>query len=215
MEEDGEYGRAEWRLFHERGEPLARLASRIVPHARRVLDVGCGAGQELLPYLTATAVGVDLRRSALVTGRALFTESGLSAPPLLVAAAEALPFPAASFDVVLCRLALPYARVRRALAEMARVLRAGGAIVLQFHRAAYYVEEARHARSWRQLAYAMRVLARSVLFDVTGWQTGEVFLRIERLAAMLAELGVEVIQVDSRDRRAPVVLGVRSAARAQ
>ena len=61
----------------------------MVASPRSVLDVGCGAGQELLPYLGTLCVGIDVRQAGLVEGRSLF---GARAPPLLVATAEALPF---------------------------------------------------------------------------------------------------------------------------
>lgn len=210
MDDHARYVREEWRRFHERGEPLAQLASRIVPEARLVLDVGCGAGQELLPYPAATAVGVDLRWSSILTGRALFRESGLRAPSLLVAAAEALPFAAASFDVVICRLALPYVDVRRALREMARVLRADGALVLQVHCLRFYLRRALRARNWRDLAHAARVIASGTAFEVIGWQPGEVFLRMRTLTRLVSAAGVEIVEIDLRDRTAPVVLGRRN-----
>src|SRR5712671_6498794 len=65
------YVRSEWKKFHEVGLPLQRYAARLVPAPRSVLDVGCGAGQELLPYLDAIAVGIDVRRSGLEEGRSL------------------------------------------------------------------------------------------------------------------------------------------------
>jgi ubiquinone/menaquinone biosynthesis C-methylase UbiE len=209
MDDHAEYVRAEWRKFHEENAPLAALASRIVPAARRVLDVGCGAGQELLPYLGATAVGVDLRRSGLVAGRALFREIGARVPSLLVGAAEALPFASAAFDVVICRLALPYADVRRALGEMARVLRPGGALVLQIHHLRYYLLRAWRARDPRELVHALRVIASGAAFELTGWQPGEAFLLLRSLARRLASAGVEVVEIDERDRPAPLVLGRR------
>jgi ubiquinone/menaquinone biosynthesis C-methylase UbiE len=209
VNDHAEYVRAEWRRYHEQGAPLAALASRIVPGARLALDVGCGAGQELLPYLGATAVGIDPQRSGLVAGRALFEESGLRAPALLQGAAETLPFAGAAFDVVICRLALPYAGVRRALAEMARVLRPGGALVLQIHHLRYYLRQARRAQDLRELSHALRVIANGVVFQLTGLQPGETFLLLGTLGRRLAEAGIEVVEIDERDRAAPIVLARR------
>jgi SAM-dependent methyltransferase len=209
MDDHAQYVRAEWRRFHERGEPLAAFAARVAPSAGRALDVGCGAGQELLPYLGVTAVGVDLRSSGIRAGRALFRENGLRVPALLVAAAEALPFASAAFDVVICRLALPYADVLRALGEMARVLRPGGALVLQIHCLPYYLRRALQARSLRELAHAARVIAAGTAFELTGWQLGEVFLRLRKLERLLAAARVDVTEIDGRDPNAPLVLGCR------
>jgi 2-polyprenyl-6-hydroxyphenyl methylase/3-demethylubiquinone-9 3-methyltransferase len=209
MDDHAEYVRAEWRIFHERGAPLARLASRIAPSAVRALDVGCGAGQELLPYLGGTAVGVDLSMSGILAGRALFRESRLRVPALLLGAAEALPFATAAFDAVICRLALPYADVPRALAEMARVLRPGGALVLQIHSVRYYLRRALRARNLGELVHAARAITSGIAFELTGWQPGEVFLRVRTLSRLLADAGVEVMEIDGRDPTAPLVLGRR------
>src|SRR5436190_136947 len=120
------------------------------------------------PASKATAVGVDLRKSGIVAGRELFRESGARVPSLLLGAAERLPFATAAFDVVICRLALPYTEVRRALAEMARVLRRGGALVLQFHCLRYYLRHALQARSPSDLAHAVRVIATGTIFELTA-----------------------------------------------
>lgn len=60
---DRAYWLREWETFTPDDE--TRLAAeaeirRHLPHPRRVLDVGCGAGQELRPYLgEAVCAGVD------------------------------------------------------------------------------------------------------------------------------------------------------------
>ena len=128
---------------------------------------------------------------------------------MVVGAAEALPFATASFDVVICRLALPYADVRRALGEMARVLRAGGALVLQIHCLRYYLAHALGARNWRTLVHALRAIASGGAFELTSWQPGETFLRVGKLARLLAVAGVEMMEVSGWDRAAPLVLGRR------
>jgi ubiquinone/menaquinone biosynthesis C-methylase UbiE len=92
-------------------------------HGRDVLEVGCGTGL-LLERAAATAhraTGVDLSG-----GMAAFTRShkGL---PVAQASATALPFPAASFDVVYSFKVLPHVPdLAGALAEIDRVLRPGG-----------------------------------------------------------------------------------------
>jgi len=204
------YVRAEWSKFHRDGAPLQRFAARVVASPRSVLDVGCGAGQELLPYLGTLCVGIDVRRTGLVEGRSLF---GARAPPLLVATAEALPFASGAFEVVLCRIALPYMDVHRALDEMTRVLAPGGALVLQIHHLRYYLR--RGLEGPRELIHALRVIARGAVFELTGRQPrGEVFQLIGSLGRMLDAAGLAVIEIDESDRTAPIVVARRQLARA-
>src|SRR5260221_13150999 len=57
------YVRSEWRKFQQQGSPLQRLAASVVPAPRSVLDVGCGAGQGLIPWLGTASVGGDFRHA--------------------------------------------------------------------------------------------------------------------------------------------------------
>ena len=87
-----------------------------------VLDLGTGGGERFRKVAAAVrrAVGVDLDRAALDVARRV----GHSAD-LVQARGQALPFPAACFDVVLSRHAPVW------IAEAARVLRPGGVFVTQ------------------------------------------------------------------------------------
>jgi len=201
------YVRSEWDKFHRDGKPLQGYAAAFVRQPRAVLDVGCGAGQELLPYLDTAAVGIDVRRSSVVAGRSLF---GARAPLLMVAQSEALPFASARFDVVLCRLALHYMDVRRALAEMSRVLKPGGVLVFQVHHLRYYLRRAVRARTLTELVHALRVMARGAVLELTGRQMpGEVFLLPRSLRRMLDQSGLELAQTDAADAAAPILVARR------
>jgi ubiquinone/menaquinone biosynthesis C-methylase UbiE/uncharacterized protein YbaR (Trm112 family) len=94
----------------------------------RLLEIGCGTA----PLLAGAApryervVGVDVAFRWLILARKRLDEAGLDAP-LLCACAEALPFPDASFDVVVADSALEVLRDQRRGGEQAyRVLRPGG-----------------------------------------------------------------------------------------
>ena len=173
-----EYVRTEWALFS--ANPRRAVAAHSIlanTRVERVLDVGCGAGQELRPFLersTALGVGVDLSPEVGRVGRELFAaEQPDSRLAFARARAEHVPFASSSFDVVICRLALPYTDNTAALGELARVLRPGGALLLTFHHARYYVDKLRAAIARRQFksgVHACRVLLTGVLYHLTRHQ---------------------------------------------
>lgn len=95
---------------------------------RRVLEVGCGSGAELLALTRCGArrvVGIDLSAARLAAARAI--------APVALADAVELPFGAGAFDVVAqftTFTSLLDREVRSAAAaELRRVLRPGGAIL--------------------------------------------------------------------------------------
>lgn len=98
-----------------------------------VLDVGCGAGVEVVRFARAGArtVGVDIAESAITLARQNLEQHGLQAR-LEVADGEHLPFPDASFDFVFAHGVVQYTGNDRAMvAEIQRVLRPGGLAVFQ------------------------------------------------------------------------------------
>lgn len=118
---------------HARGPDLEALVERAVArHARLALDVGCGAGHTALALaargLEVTAL--DLTEAMLEQGRELARERGLRVS-FQRGDVEMLPFPDASYDLVTSRYsAHHYPHPERAVAEIARVLRPGGALLL-------------------------------------------------------------------------------------
>ena len=104
-----------------------------------VLEVAIGTGRNL-PYYPRDRrlTGIDLSPAMLTLARDRARELGLAAA-LLVADAQALPFTPASFDSVVCTLGLnAIPDDRAAVAEMYRVLRPGGRLVLVGHVASPY-----------------------------------------------------------------------------
>jgi ubiquinone/menaquinone biosynthesis C-methylase UbiE len=205
-DEYDQYARAAWARFVAQTERAqATLAAVESVDVRRALDVGCGAGHELLPLVTtrgAHGVGVDVVAATGRAGRELFQQHAPTARINFArAAVEALPFAAATFDVVICRLALPYTDNARALAEMARVLQPGGVLLLKIHHARYYLDKlaaALRAREARSLAHALRVLTAGTLYQLAGRQPrtrltgGETFQTRRLLARELARCGLKI-----------------------
>ena len=99
-----------------------------------VLEVAIGTGLNL-PYYPQgiTLTGIDLSPAMLAIARDRAEALGLEAD-LREASAEALPFPDASFDPVVCTVSLcNIPGDRAAIAEMYRVLRPGGQLILLDH----------------------------------------------------------------------------------
>jgi ubiquinone/menaquinone biosynthesis C-methylase UbiE len=98
-----------------------------------VLDVACGAAHASEPVAPRVrqVVGVDLTAELLRVGARRLSEAGIDNVLLQEADAEALPFVDDSFAVVFCRSSLHhFANPTRAVAEMQRVCRSGGRVVL-------------------------------------------------------------------------------------
>jgi SAM-dependent methyltransferase len=88
-------------------------------------------------------------------------------------AAESLPFGSQSFDVVICRIALPYTDNRLTLGEIARVLRKEGVLLLKIHHARFYLDELKRSiLSLNGLValHDLRVLMAGLIYHVVGKQ---------------------------------------------
>ena len=113
-----------------------------VREGQRVLDVAAGTGDLARAFArqvgaSGLVVHTDINEAMLRAGRDRLTDEGLLLPTALCDA-EGLPFADASFDVVSVAFGLRnMTHKERALAEMARVLRPGGRLlVLEFSKVA-------------------------------------------------------------------------------
>jgi SAM-dependent methyltransferase len=111
--------------------PLDELAGK------DVLEIGCGSGvhARLLADARARLIAVDLTPTAIAMTQRRLELHGLEGT-VLEADAEALPFEDASFDFVWSWGVIHHSSdTRRALSEIARVLRPGGRLALMvYHR---------------------------------------------------------------------------------
>lgn len=97
---------------------------------QRVLDVAAGSGNAAIPAAAtgASVIASDLTPELFDAGRTAATERGVDLE-WVEADAEALPFPDASFDVVLSCVGAMFAPRHQAVAdELVRVTRPGGTI---------------------------------------------------------------------------------------
>ncbi len=101
-----------------------------------VLDIGCGAGMDLLLAATAVgpngrAIGVDMTRAMLDRAEAAIRSTGLRHVEVREGDAQSLPVDDASVDVVISNGVLNLTPDKsRAFAEIFRVLMPGGRLLL-------------------------------------------------------------------------------------
>jgi len=111
----------------------AMVALSGVKQDQRALDVACGPGFLTMTLATRASqvVGFDATDAFLALARAEAGRRELDNVEFRSGDAEALPFDDASFDVVCCRAAFHhFARPERVLAEMKRVARPGGKLLI-------------------------------------------------------------------------------------
>lgn len=179
-----------------------------LPPRGRVLDVGCGSGS-LLSRLAGRAgyrAGVELSAAAAIA-------AGMVADEVVnLPVTDPLPFPPASFDVVVCGDVLEHLPEPAAvLSSVAALCRPGGAVVISVPNIAYWQARARLLRGvWRYEATGLfdsghlRFLTRATLFDLVS----ECGLRVERFGpARLPGLAPHVLARIPSALRRPVDWG--------
>jgi ubiquinone/menaquinone biosynthesis C-methylase UbiE len=163
---------------HLFGDSRAWVCSRA---AGRTLEVGIGTGLNLPFYgEQAELTGIDFSPAMLAIARHRAARLGRDAD-LREADALALPFPGASFDTVVCTFTLcAVPDDRQAVAEMSRVLRPGGLLLLADHVAAS--------------AWPARLIQKALELATVPLQ-GEHFLR-----RPLRHVQAEGLQIEQHDR---------------
>jgi ubiquinone/menaquinone biosynthesis C-methylase UbiE len=126
-------------LFEGEESPFARRAAGTLAWLEPldpemiVLDVACGAAhtaEQAAPHVRQV-VGVDLTPALLEVAAERFATAGVTNVLLQEGNAAALPFVDASFDLVMCRTAVHHFEYpERPVAEMARVCKPGGRVVV-------------------------------------------------------------------------------------
>ena len=154
----------------------------------RVLDVGCGTGGGVRALAArfpgvGRVVGVDKSETMVAEARARTTPEAGARVEFAAADAHDLPFPDGSFDSAYSlRVFEIVGEPRQALAEMARVLRPGGRLVVNGPDVDAWTIDAADREVTR------KVLHHACDFETNGWVG-------RQLPAWFKELGLEDINV--------------------
>jgi ubiquinone/menaquinone biosynthesis C-methylase UbiE len=145
--------------------------ARLSPGAR-ILDLACGTGLGMTPYLERgyRAVGVDIAPAMIDQARqAMQQREGVE---FALGSAEALPFDDACFDLVSCAQAFHWFEPHAAFAQIARVLRPGGALAAFWKHAArddpFTLVAEQIIRQWLGHEAAMRSRDHAIEHE-SGW----------------------------------------------
>lgn len=143
MEEHKELNRRQFGLHaqdyvassdHAQGASLKRLIELVHPNSNWiVLDVSTGGGHTARAFspFVRRVVATDLSSEMLAAAEKSAIDAGVTNIEFQVADAEELAFEDSEFDLVTNRIALHhYPDARKAISEMARVLKPGGALAL-------------------------------------------------------------------------------------
>lgn len=160
------------------------------PPGSRVLDVGCGSGDQLrvLRQVGLDAIGVEPRRELV---DALVAEGY----DVRVGVAELLPFSDGSCDGLICKVVVPYTDERRAIREWARVLRPGGRARVIYHGAGYYIRYVENGPGLKPRIYGLRALVNTWWYAATdnrlpGFVGDTLYQSTKRLAEYYGQFGL-------------------------
>ena len=203
MSEGRAYHEGELEIARSPGDPR-RILPTVPPTARRVLDVGCGAGQSLIGLALppdVAAIGVDRDADALTLGTTWTNDVCF-----VCGSGASLPFADQSFDFVFSRVALPYMHVPTALKEIRRVLSTDGRMWLVLHGPGIVFSQLAsavrggHAKSALFQSYAA---VNGALYHLTGrllrWPIGGRYesFQTRRIVPRLRRAGFTDIHVES------------------
>ena len=218
-----EYAQAALEDYERRDQKAKSLFFDAVKDSKieTVLDLGCGAGQELFPFLENTkafCVGIDKGAELGTITKGIFsTKSFFERAKFVRSSGEKIPFADESFDVVLCSVALPYMNNRETISEVARILKKNGTFVLKIHSPVFYFSMiARRLKTFsaKMLAYPAMCLTAGVYHHLTNkqleqgfWEGKEIYQTRGLLRRICAEHGLQIIgEIEKNNLQTPTFL---------
>jgi SAM-dependent methyltransferase len=202
------------RNFWWHGDFLQLIARRLgLDRVGRVLDVGTGVGHwatTLMPVLApdVTVVGVDREPQWVELAQERVVELGVADRcRFLQAAAEDIPFPDASFDLVTCQtLLIHVSEPMSVVAEMQRVVRPGGLLLLSEPNNLAGMLVADSVIAKKPVAYWVERLEFALICERGKAALGEGNNSIgDLLPGMLAQAGLIDIRSFINDRSSPLL----------
>jgi ubiquinone/menaquinone biosynthesis C-methylase UbiE len=181
----GDWEKIRKSYFDDRVTSLA--IEKLLPPNLVLADIGCGTGSLTfeLARFARKVIGVDLSPEMLRRARELIKEKKLDNVELRAGDALKLPIATRSVDAVFCVMVLHFLTIpQRAIAELCRIARPGGSIVL--------VDLVQHKQEWmreqmthRWLGFSRNTIeglfraagAESVDYELTGSYAGEKMVR--------------------------------------
>jgi SAM-dependent methyltransferase len=141
---------------------------------KRVLEIGCGAGCNLFSIQTiaSSVVGIEIEPVYAQMTSVLAELAGIKVPPMHVGAAEHLPLNDASQDVIIALGSMQFMDFKEVLAEITRVLDAGGLFIASFSPMnlflEYEIREAGKAKDAKRFLRTFLVLANTLHEHLLG-----------------------------------------------
>ena len=163
---------------------LARLVQAVHPQpGAQVLDVATGPGFVAAAFAEAgcEVVGLDLTEAPLALAEQMRQERGLANLRFQVGDAEHLPFDEQAFDIIVSRYALHHCEdPQRVLAEMARVCRIQGMVVIEDLVTSEYQARAAYQNRFEQLrdpshTRALPISEFLALFTTCGLEIDQIY----------------------------------------
>ncbi len=145
---------------------------------KKVLDLGCGAGRHVV-YLAGHGFevsGLDSSDEAIKMNQKSLSQMGLKAELIVASMYDELPYPDNHFDGIICTKALNHNtldHIRRAIGEMERVLKPGGAIFIVVTKSRKILESKKQQRE-------AEIIAERTLIPKTGREIGVIHFQFNK-----------------------------------